>query len=89
MFDADHKRRMAVNWFYDQFRVTATSVDRATDHITIQMPWDEMLRMAEELFDGDQQQLLRSQHADLQDEYQRYEALMYLIKSLTEKSIRV
>lgn len=89
MVNAENKRRMAVNWFYDQFRVVATSVDRASDEITFQMPWDEMLHLAEDLYDQYQEQNLRSQHKDLKEEYQRYEALLYLIKSLTDSKHRV
>lgn len=89
MVDTENQRRMAVNWFYDQFRVVATSVDRASDVITIQMPWDEMVHLAEDLHDQYQAQNLRSQHQDLRDEYQRYEALLYLIKSLTDPKLSV
>jgi len=89
MVNTENKRRMAVNWFYDHFNVVATSVDRDADVIAIRMPWDEMLHLAEDLYDQYQEQILRRQHQDLQDEYQRYEALLYLIKSLTDSKHRV
>ena len=89
MVNTENKRRMAVNWFYDHFNVVATSVDRDADVITIRMPWDELLHLAEDLYDQYQEQILRKQHQDLQDEYQRYEALSYLIKSLTDSKHRV
>ena len=89
MVNTENKRRMAVNWFYDHFNVVATSVDRDADVITIRMPWDEMLHLAEDLYDQYQEQILRKKHQDLQDEYQRYEALLYLIKSLTDSKHRV
>jgi len=80
---------MAVNWFYDHFNVVATSVDRDADVITIQMPWDEMVHLAEDLYDQYQEQFLCSQHKDLKEEYQRYKALLYLIKSLTDPKLSV
>jgi hypothetical protein len=89
MVDADTKRGQAVLWFYDEFGVVATHVDRGADLISIQLPWDNLTHIAEQLFENHTQQMLRSGNSDLKSEYQRYEALMYLIKSLTESQSAV
>jgi hypothetical protein len=78
------RARRAINWFYDHYEVKTTNIDRAKDLLSIQIPWQDLVRMAEDLYDSYEEELLRAQHADLKSEYQRYQSLMYLIKSLTE-----
>jgi len=89
MVDADIWCQQAVNWFCNEFDVAVTYVDRDTDLICIQLPRDNLTHIAEQLFDNHTQQMLRSGNSDLKSEYQRYEALMYLIKSLTESQSAV
>lgn len=84
MDDSNARARRAVNWFYDHYEVKTTNIGLSRDILSIQIPWQDLVRMAEDLYDANEERLLRDQHEDLKSEYQRYEALMYLIKSLTE-----
>lgn len=79
----------AMIWFYDTYDVTHTKTDKSTGLVHIKLPIDDFYEIALTLHELWQETFLRSQHSDLKDEYQRYESLRLLIKSLTEKTIRV
>lgn len=75
------RARRAINWFHDHFRVVATGVDREKDTISIQMPWVDMVRMAEDLYLQQQETDLRCQHEGLAELYDSYQTLLNLLKN--------
>jgi hypothetical protein len=79
----------AMIWFYDTYDVREAEADKSTGVINVKLPIDNFSEVALTLHELWQETFLRSQHSDLKDEYQRYESLRLLIKSLTEKTIRV
>ena len=79
----------AMIWFYDTYDVRAADADKSTGLINVELSIDNFYEVALTLHELWQETFLRSQHSDLTDEYQRYESLRLLIKSLTEKTIRV
>ena len=79
--DDTARARRAVNWFHNHFRILATSVDREKDTISIQMPWVDMVRMAEDLYLQQQETDLRCQHEGLAELYHSYQTLLNLLKN--------
>lgn len=72
----------AVMWFYDSYGVSGASANKATGLMELHMSIDDFYEAALTLYDMYQTSLLRAQHADLQDEYRRYQTLLMLIASL-------
>lgn len=72
----------AVMWFYDSYGVSGASANKTTGVMEIHIAIDDFYEAALTLYDMYQTALLRAQHADLQDEYRRYQTLLMLIASL-------